>query len=297
MRFDPRLLSGLLNANTAQDIESVMSKLPVVSPEEYSVDYEGPKGAWRANHLHWIPVGRDRGNGGRVKLAGQPTNPIAERLVNGMEAIIELERLREVRKAPDAAPPTSPRDAVARYFGLPRLDAIPAVRSSDERRRLLERVDKVRDKLSVRIAFDKKEREFAVVVEDRGMGQTPDRVHETLLSLGHTDKADKPYMIGVFGQGGSSAFQASAYSVVMSRRAPELLGPSDDNGLGWTIVRQIQPKGRRDHYFAYLACSPEGRVPTFEAKAANSAGFQHGARFAHIKYNFGGAGAAVTRLL
>jgi hypothetical protein len=50
--------------------------------------------------------------------------PPAERLINGMEALIEMMRLRELLKTPDASPPCSPREAVLRYFGLPALDQI-----------------------------------------------------------------------------------------------------------------------------------------------------------------------------
>jgi hypothetical protein len=65
-------------------------------------------------------------------------------------------------------------------------------------------------------------REFAVTIRDHGMGQAPANIHRTLLSLGRTDKADKPYLIGVFGQGGSSAFSIAKYSIVISRRAADI---------------------------------------------------------------------------
>ena len=86
---------------------------------------------WQPGHLHWIPVGKDRGNGGRIKLAGEPMNPLAERLVNGMESLIEHARLRELKGNPAAVMPNNPRDAVLRYFGFPKLDSIE--RLDDER--------------------------------------------------------------------------------------------------------------------------------------------------------------------
>lgn len=299
-RIPTDILGDLIEARTTAQVDTIMRRLPVVSPEDYHWDYGGKVvGTWREGHLHWVPVGgkEKRGNGGQIKLAGQPTNPIAERLVNGMEAIIELERLRELRTKPSEPMPMSPRDAVMRYFGLPRLDSIPRIENAEERRRMLDRVNEIRRKLSVRLAFDRRSREFAVAVRDAGMGQEPGRIHETLLSLGQTDKADKPYLIGVFGQGGSSAFQASECSVIVSRRSPDLLGGRQDGGIGWSIVRQIVPKGRRDLYFAYLAASPDGSVPSFDAAAADAAKFEHGSQFCHIKYDFGGSGAAVARLM
>lgn len=299
-RIPADVLGALLKARTTFQVEEVMAQLPIVSPEDYHWDYGGKVvGDWREGHLHWVPVGgKDkRGNGGQIKLAGQPTNPIAERLVNGMEAIIELARLRELKANPSVPMPISPRDAVMRYFRLPRLDSIPRIENSDDRKQMLDRVNEIRKKLNVHVAFDKPSREFAVAIRDCGMGQQPGRIHDTLLSLGQTDKADKPYLIGVFGQGGSSAFQASEYSVIVSRRSPDLLAHGEDGGIGWSIVRQIVPKGRRDLYFAYLAAAPDGSVPRFDAAAANAVDFQHGSQFCHIKYDFGGSGAAVARLM
>lgn len=290
-------LRALLNARSISDVETILASYPIVDPEAFQLDHDGkPVGKWRDGHLHWLPVGRDRGNGGRIKLAGHPTNPIAERLVNGMEAVIELERLRELARDEASPPPDSPRDAVMRYFGLPRLDSIPHMDDPAVQKKCLEKIDFVRLKLHVKLAYAKHSKQFAVIVRDRGMGQRPDRIHRTLLSLGQTDKADKPYMIGVFGQGGSSAFATSEYSIIISRRASDLTGPGE-SGIGWSMVRQIFPKGRRDPYFAYLAASLEGAVPSFDHEVADAVGFDNGSHFCHIKYDFGGSGSAVARAL
>jgi hypothetical protein len=293
----PDILDRLLNARTTVAAEAIMAGLPIVSPNDYQWDYGGKRtGKWQPGRLHWLPVGLERGNGGRIKLAGEPMNPIAERAVNGMESLIELARLTELLKDPSAVMPANPREAVLRYFGLPRLDAIE--RMDDEKRKeLRERVNEVRCRLSIHLDHDRKSKEFAVTIRDEGMGQMPARMHETLLSLGQSDKADKPYLIGIFGQGGSSAFSVSDYSIIISRRAPEILNQGEDDGAGWSIVRSIQPKGRRDHYYAYLALSEDGSVPHADAATADKAGFVHGAHFCHINYDFGGSESAVTRLL
>jgi hypothetical protein len=162
---------------------------------------------WQPGKLHWVPVGRDRGNGGRIKLAGEPMNPLAERLVNGMESLIELARLRELLTNSASPVPANPRDAVLRYFGFPKLDSIERL-DDEERKEKSALADKVRKNLSITLDFEKKLKEFAVTVRDHGMGQTAANVHKTLLSLGRTDKADKPYLIGVFGQGDHRHFRS-----------------------------------------------------------------------------------------
>ena len=130
----PDLLSRLSNARTTAQVDAIMAGLPIVPPEQYQWLSDTERaGSWQPGNLHWLPVGRDRGNGGRIKLAGEPMNPLAERLVNGMEALIELSRLREIAKNPAAPMPPTPREAVLRYFGFPRLDQIERL-DDDERK-------------------------------------------------------------------------------------------------------------------------------------------------------------------
>lgn len=291
----PHFLSLLLQAKNTAAIKTILKDLPIVDEDDYAWSVSSPADGWQAGRLHWIPVGRDRGNAGRIQLAGEPYNPHAERLINGMEALIELERRRELLANPSAPMPASPRDAVERYFRLPRLDSIPRVANKDSRRELEERMRNQRKRLELRVEFDKKLNEFCVDIRDMGIGQAPSRIHETLLSLGQTDKADKPYLIGVFGQGGSSAYAASDYSVILSRRAPDCLESRPD-GIGWTIVRKIAPKGRRDPYYAYLAFTSDGGVPTIKLKGSGEA-FPHGTLFRHLGYDFGRQGSAVARTL
>jgi hypothetical protein len=284
-------------ATSGQAVEDLLSQLPITPEEQYSYSEESPETGWQTNKFHWIPVGGDRGNAGRIKQANHPVNPIAERTVNGMEALIEMARHREILKDPSALPPSSPRDAVARYFGIPALDQLPKL--DDNLAQTKETRAKARDlarQLRVRLVFDKSSKEFTVAIEDDGIGQAPATIHRTLLSLGSTTKADKWYLIGVFGQGGSSAYAVSNYSWVLSRRSPDLLQGEED-GVGWTIIRHIFPKNRRDDYFAYLAASPEGHVPTISGPDADFAKIGHGTRFVHIGYDFGRGGSAITRQL
>ena len=297
LKLDPaNLLHNLLATATSNAVETLLAKIPIADVNTYNFDPEDPSSGWQAGLYHWLPVGRDRGNGGRVRLAGKPIYPLAERLVNGMEALIEMMRLRELLASPGGPPPATPREAVLRYFKLPPLDEIPNSQESLNGKSLREQAREFARRLQLHLKFDKKEKEFAISIRDNGVGQTPGRMHRTLLSLGSSDKGDKPYLIGVFGQGGSSTYAASRYSWVVSRRAPDLLGGLED-GIGWTIVRQVIPKGRRDPYFAYLAAHPDGRVPSYPVAIADELAFSHGSHFCHIGYDFGSSASAITRNL
>jgi hypothetical protein len=285
-----------LNAATTADVRALLAKLPITPEDEYVFNPGHPEDGWCSGKFHWVPVGLERGNAGRIKQANYPVNPIAERAINGMEALIELARQRELLERPDADPPASPRDAVSRYFGLPPLDQLPKLDDSPTSKAVRGRARELSRQLRVRLMFEKRAREFAVMITDEGIGQGPSRIHETLLSLGSTTKADKWYLIGVFGQGGSSAYAVSQFSWVLSRRAPELV-EGEDSGAGWTLIKHVFPKGRRDDYFAYLASSPTGEVPSISAAEADRAMIRQGTRFVHIGYDFGRGGSAITRQL
>ena len=141
--FDlPDLLLTLLAAKTTKAIEKLLTDLPVVDETAYLWSDTDPGKSWQVGKLHWIPVGRDRGNAGRIQLAGDPYNPSAERLINGMEAIIELARRSKLLDDPTSPMPQSPREAVERYFELPRLDMIPRTLDTELRRTLEERLRK-----------------------------------------------------------------------------------------------------------------------------------------------------------
>lgn len=281
-------LKNLTSCYTKSSVEALLVALPVADEHGYQFNAENPEEGWREGHLHWYPIGGKRGNAGQIALAKRPINPIAERLVNAMEAVIEMHRQRELKEQPLALPPSSPRLAIKRYFDLPPLDELP-----DAPKAVRERARELARNILLNLHWNKKSREFALTIRDHGIGQAPGRIHRSLLSLGSSDKGDKPYLIGVFGQGGSSTYAASTYSWVVSRRVTDLLQGEQD-GVGFSLVKHIYPKGRRDHYFAYLAAHPDGRVPTISVSAAEAIGLRHGSWFGHVDYDFGQSQSAIT---
>lgn len=289
-------LTQAVAATSVSKMNALLKQLRITEDSTYLFDVKNPTAGWTEGKLHWIPLGKERGNAGRIKLATQPENPIAERAINCMEALIELARREELLKDPNATMPMSPREAVLRYFSLPPLDQLPKLPKLIKGKKPREYARELARKIRVRVLFEKVAREFAVFIEDEGIGQAPGRMHETLLSLGESDKGDKPYLIGLFGQGGSSAYAASDISWCISRRAANLLDGQAD-GVGWTAIKQVFPVGRRDSYYAYLAAHPNGDVPHLPTDAADAVKLKHGTRFGHLGYNFAGGGSAVMRSL
>jgi hypothetical protein len=279
------LLKDTFAAITTEAVDRLVASLAVVPEPNYRFNAKAPWTTWQEGKLHWYPVGADRGNAGRIKLAGSPENPIGERTINSIEAIIELARQMELLEDKDAPAPKSPREAVLRYFGLPSLEELPNHPELMSAKGPAKRVTELAERIKVALRQAGKGSDYTMVIEDDGIGQRADRMHETLLSLGSSDKPDKPYLIGMFGQGGSSALHASVYSWFVSRRAPELPDHAG-GGVGWTIVRLVVPVDRRDVYWAYLAAHPDGRVPWLPESAADANQFRRGTKIAHVGYKF-----------
>ena len=282
-------LKRLVSCHTKRSVEELLQLLPIADEQGYQFNADNPEEGWIEGRLHWYPIGGKRGNAGQIALAKRPINPIAERLINGMEAIIEMSRQQELKENPLALPPASPRDAINQYFNLPPLDELP-----DAPKTVREKAREMARQLLLNLHWNKQAREFALTIQDHGIGQAPGRIHKTLLSLGASDKGDKPYLIGVFGQGGSSTYAASKYSWVVSRRVTDFLQGEQD-GIGFSIIKHIYPKGRRDHYFAYLTAHPDGRVPCLPVSAAQAINLKHGSWFGHVDYDFGQSRSAITR--
>jgi len=280
------LIAATLNAITTDGVDNLVATLPVVPEGEYRYNEEDPTHGWQPGKLHWYPVGGILGNQANIKHAGSAVNPIGERVVNAFEALIELEREKEILNDPMSVPPTSPRDAVMRYFDLPPLDEIPEWTDMIQGMEKGEYIRELAKRIMVTLRQQAKGKEYTVIVQDNGIGQRADRVHKSLLSLGASDKPDKPYLIGMFGQGGSSAFHACECSWLLSRRAPELPDHAG-GGVGWTIIKRFKPPHRRTfEYWAYLAASPHGLVPTLPESAADAVDFKQGIRFGHVGYKF-----------
>lgn len=281
------LSSGVLAKTLAATSVAALEELVAAQPinDDYVYNPLKPMDGWVEGKLHWVAVGQQLGNAGRIKLGVDPDNRIAERVVNGLESLIELARREELKRDPKAPAPTSPRAAVLRYFKLPRLDEIPKLNDDKKTYKVARdlarkvRVRVVGHKVGARIA------ERALVFEDDGIGQPGSRLHSTILSLGGDNKVKDPYLIGMWGQGGSSALAASQLTWIVSRRAPHL-GDAED-GVAWTVVKEIFPTDRRGSYYAYLAATPEGEVASIDAAAADALDFAHGTRIGHVHFDLG----------
>src|SRR4051812_15432691 len=68
-------IADAIKATTSEDIEALLARLPITPEHDYAYEDENPERGWRPGHFHWVPVGQERGNAGRIKQANHPVNP------------------------------------------------------------------------------------------------------------------------------------------------------------------------------------------------------------------------------
>ena len=125
---------------------------------------------------------------------------------------------------------------------------------------------------------------LSITISDCGEGQSPDRLPDTILSLGKGNKQNIPFVQGQFNQGGAGALRFCGtrnLQMVISRRNPDFVDDSEnDRDQEWcfTIVRREFPTDApgtpKNSIYSYLAPvgigsgddERHGRVLSFSAE-------------------------------
>jgi hypothetical protein len=213
-------------------------------------------------------VGDRETNFGQIEIGSDPGYALVERVTNAIDAVIEREALRHATKK---AGPMSPREASEVWLKVPggRVAMLRKAGKPD-----IERRQELADSVVIRLLDGASRRKPTVEVRDLGIGLTAHMMPLTILSLGGSNKIDKPYLAGAFGQGGSTTFAFSkAGTLLVSRRQTDLLDGAPDN-VSVTFVRynELDPAKNKNGRYEYLVSEtqevgsfPAVLVPSFDA--------------------------------
>lgn len=241
-----RLFAALRNATSTSEVATALN--------EADLDWQ------------WRPVGNRENNRGTIEVAADPGRSLVERLTNGMDAVLELEHTLH-NGVPDCR---SPKDAAAAWLGVPETGL--SGMSPAERQRLAKRI-------SVTLLEGDGRNKRVVEVADRGIGIPVDQMASTILSLNEGNKLTKHYLAGLYGQGGSSTFAVSDYTLIASRAG-------DDEPVVFTVVKfhDLPPDLFRTGHYVYMTM-PEATLPTALVPADE---FPRGTVIRHVGYDLTG---------
>jgi len=212
--------------------------------------------------IQWIPVGKRENNVGTIEGSSDPGRSIVERITNGIDAILEMEHKKH-NGIPDCR---SPREAANSWLNVPP-NGLSEL-SPAQRRILAQQV-------TIRILVGDSREKRIVEVRDLGIGITPEQMPLTILSLNESNKLQKYYVAGLYGQGGSSTFARSKYTLIASRNGL-------DPRVGFTIVRYLDlpPESFKSGHYVYLTLN--GSVLQTETDIEE---FKSGTQVKHFGYD------------
>lgn len=230
------LYAALLQTTSPTDVRRILESIgdrAEIAPDEPF----GPLG------LTWHPYGDTTSNISTIGLATKPGRSIGERLTNAMDALLED------RAAPGIPLPGSPREAAQAWFGRP-------ITGPDDGLYNWKYGGTGADRKIYVVLNPADERERPTIdVLDMGVGLRGGEFPGTILSLQGGNKMKKWYVIGAFGQGGSSTLGFSQYVLIASR------SHADPSHVAFTLIRVLKlDRSWREDLYAYLAV-PDGTDP------------------------------------
>ena len=213
-------------------------------------------------HIQWVAVGDRENNVGTIEGSADPGRSIIERVTNGIDAILEKEHDKH-NGNPDCR---TPREAAFAWLEVP-LQGLSEI-SSTQRRGLAQQI-----KVILQNGDGKDSR--IIEIRDEGIGITPENMRSTILSLNESNKIQKHYVAGMYGQGGSSTFARSKYTLIASRNGT-------DPRVGFTIVRymDLDPNSFKSGHYVYLTFN--GSVLQIEQDLDD---FKAGTQVKHFGYD------------
>jgi len=227
-----KIFLEILKCQTSEEIEKIITKE-------------------RLNDEGWLPYGGRENNVGTVDgQMREADNALMEKLTNSIDAIL-MRRCYEEGIDPrdkNAAPKTI-AEATQVFFGG--RDALREKRSEFAKEWL-------------RLTTEGKKDRPTVTVIDKGEGQQPNNIKETILSLNKDIKEKIPFVYGTYNQGGSSplgfagnpaSYNFNYLQLILCRRPPTIKdkerAPNYDH-FGFTIVRKRFDYASNKFTYEYL---------------------------------------------
>ncbi|MBI1341911.1 MAG: hypothetical protein GC171_03140 [Terrimonas sp.] len=209
---------------------------------------------------NWQLFGSDENNYSIIgNQQSKPEAAIVEKIINSVDAMLMGECFRRDTKPESNEAPQSIREALIEYFQI--FDGKLTNISPKERSQLSENIGFV-------ATGQKTNPNYAIF--DKGEGQSPSRLHDTILSIRKSNKLRIPFVQGKFNMGGTGVFRFCGeknIQLVISKRHPGIAEYESDpmkDFWGFTIIRRDDPKdGARSSNYKYLA--PSNHILFFPA--------------------------------
>lgn len=223
------LFMHLLSAGTEDEVESILTSRGLV-----------------ADPSKWTPYGANEAFYGVVEnQQAHPVPALVEKIMNGIDAILEKKVVADGIDIRSAKAPGSIKEALDRYFPNHRNWDLGDLRRQQAR--------------ELQIVASGPRRDTSLMIYDDGIGQAPEDFPATFLSLLRGNKNDVHFVQGKYNMGGAGAIAFCGdlrYQLVASKRF------DGKHPLGFTLLRRHPPKSaeaahRKNTWYEYLVFDGE----------------------------------------
>ena len=222
------------------------------------------------NHTEWKPIGGKENNIGVIRIARDAGRALIERITNGIDAVLEDQFLIHSGN-PKCS---SPEEAARAWLAVP--EAGLSALSPAERRARSKNV-------VIRISADEGgDNGRTIEVRDLGIGLTAEEMPRTILSLNENNKMGKRYLMGIYGQGGSTTLSFAKCIFIASRR-----GVSGKVAFTFAKYLELDPEVYKTGHYVYL--TTEGRIPEVNIPVDSFPPGTLVKHFAYDLYNYQGS--------
>jgi len=218
-----------------------------------------------------VPFGARPNNRGAIEVAADAARSAIERVTNAFDALLELEHTKHNGKPECRAP----REAADAWLGVPRKDGLSGLTPKQRQDLAFNTV--------VRLEPGEGYQSRVLTIIDRGIGISPTKMKDTILSLNESNKIQKHYLAGTYGQGGSSTLFFSEYVFIASRAY-------QGNEIAFTIVRYEDLPADDYKTGRYVYLTDAGDVPTVVVKSGD---MEHGTLVRHFGYDLSNYTASI----
>lgn len=261
-----QIFEQIVASNTVKEVTDILMSIT----EDYSVS--------------WLPVGGRQDNIATINIGTDPAAGLTERITNAIDAVLDLEWHKQGKPADIS----SPRNAVESWFKI-KEGKLRNIKRSDFDKEITDLARKVK----VTLRDSERENNPSVEIRDAGIGIRPEDFSKTILSLHGGNKLKKLFLMGAYGQGGSTALSYNNYTIIISK--PFYIDKKEKPFVSWTIVRINQGDVNTDkhEWFEYLIDKKTGNPLTLEIPDSK---FEPGTLVRHIAMDLSKYKGAITQL-
>lgn len=215
----------------------------------------------------WMTFGENENNFSVIGAQQSSADAaLVEKLINSLDAVLIRRALEEGIDPTSDNAPISIRDALENFFEISEGNLVKLAKATR---------NTLAKNIQLYVTGRKTVPNYCIV--DKGEGQSPNRLPQTILSLSKSNKLRIPFVQGKFNMGGTGVLQFCGkqnFQVIISKRCSTIDdqfntfdGKVDDSKDYWgvTIVRRSAPKkGAKSSSYEYLA--PNKQVLRFAAE-------------------------------